>query len=91
MAIGSTKIQDNAKFVFAWINHSNEHCCAALRAAIILDRRIFSECGKRLLSCIVDFIVQPAWLNNSMCSRPVPTIDHELVAAPSGSMSGVAG
>ena len=49
MAIGSTKVHDKAKLVFAWINHRNEHCCAALRAAIILDRRLSSECAKRLL------------------------------------------
>ena len=64
---------------------------AALRAAIILDWRLSSEGGKRLLSCLIDFIVQPAWLTYAMSQRPVPIIDRELVAAPSGSASGVAG
>ena len=91
MEIGSTRVHDEAKLVVAWINHRNEHCCAALRAAIILDRRLFSECGKRLLSCLIDFIVQPAWLTYAMSPRPVLTIDRELVAPPSGSASGVAG
>ena len=62
-----------------------------LRAVIILDRRLSSECGKRLLSCLVDFIVQPSWLTYAMSPCPVPIIDRELVAAPSGSASGVAG
>ena len=35
MAIGSTRVHDEAKLVVAWINQRNEHCCAALRAAII--------------------------------------------------------
>ena len=91
MAIGSTRVHDEAKLVVAWINHRNEHCCAALRAAIILDRCLSSECGKRLLSCLIDFIVQPAWLTYAMSPRPVPTIDRELVAALSRSASGVAG
>ena len=91
MAIGSTRVHDEAKFVVAWINHRNEHSCAALRATIILDRRLSSECGKRLLSCLIDFIVQPAWLTYAISPRPVPIIDRELVAAPSGSASGVAG
>ena len=57
MAIGFTKMHDEAKFVVAWINHRNEHCYAALRATINLDRRLSSESGKRLLSCLIDFIV----------------------------------
>ena len=69
----------------AWINHRNEHSCAALHATIILDRRLSSECGKRLLSCLVDLFVQPALLTYAMSSRAVPIIDRELVTAPSGS------
>ena len=57
MAISFTKVHDEAKLVVAWMNHFNERCCAALRAAIILDRRLSSECGQRLLPCLVDFIV----------------------------------
>ena len=91
MAIGSTRVHNKAKLVVAWINHRNEDSCAALRAAIILDRRLFSEGEKRLLSCLIDFIVQPAWLTYAMSPRRVPIIDRELVAAPSGSASGVAG
>ena len=49
MAIGSTRVHDEAKLLVAWINHRNEYCCAALRAAIIFYRRFSSECGKRLL------------------------------------------
>ena len=91
MAIGSTRVHYEAKLVVAWINHRNKHCCAALGAVIILDRRLSSQCGKRLLSCLIDFIVLPAWLTYAMSPRPVPTIDRELVAAPSRSASGVAG
>ena len=58
---------------------------------IILDRRLSSEGGKWLFSCLIDFIVQPAWLTYAMIPRPVPIIDRELVAAPSGSASGMAG
>ena len=90
MAICSTRVHDEAKLVVVWINHRNEHCFAALRAAIIFDRRLSSECGKRLLSCLIDFIVQPAWLTYAMGPRLVPTIDRELVTAPSASASGVA-
>ena len=68
MAIGSTKVHNKAILVAAWINHRNEHSCAALRAVIALDRRLSSDCGKRLLSCFVDFIVHPAWLIYAMDS-----------------------
>ena len=62
MAICYTKVHDKAKLVVSWINHRDERSCAALRAAIILAQRFFSKCGKRLLSCLVDIIVQSAWL-----------------------------
>ena len=91
IAIGSTKVHDEAKLVVAWINHRDERSCAALRAVIILDRRLFSECGKRLLSCLVEFIVQPALLKYEISPRSVPTMDRDLVTAPSGSESDVAG
>ena len=91
MTIGSTRVHDEAKLVVAWINHRNENCCAALRAAIVFDRCLSTEGGKRLLSCLIDFIVQPAWLTYAMSPRPEPAIDRELVAEPSRSASGVAG
>ena len=57
MAIVSTKVHDEAKLVVAWLNHCHEHFCAALRAVIILDRRISYDCGNRLLICLFKFIV----------------------------------
>ena len=82
MAIGSTKVHDEAKLVVAWIDHRYKHSCAALRAAIILDRRLSFECGKRLLFFFVDFIVLPAWLTIAMSQRLMQTIDRDLLAAP---------
>lgn len=83
-------VHDKAGLIIAWINNRHEHSCSALRAIILLVRLLITDCKKRLLSCLIDYIVEPAWLTYAMSLRPVLAIVCKLVAALSGSASVVA-
>lgn len=74
MAIGFTTVHDEAGLVVACINHRHELLYSALPAAITLDRRLSIDCGKGLLSCLVDFILQPAMLKFAIGPRPMLAI-----------------
>ena len=57
MALGFTKGHEETKLAVTSINFRYKYSYAALLAVIILELRLFSECGKRLLFCLLDVIV----------------------------------
>ena len=76
VALPSLAVTASANLLLPWINHSSNLTIAELRAINLMEPRVRSRVGCRLVTCWLDFAVRPAEFTAAINTQGRPPAGH---------------